>query len=176
MQNRAAEKEVINIFNEVLSTRASSEIIKTLNDMPILTVKTTLKNSGTNENIPCIVNNSFISIKTQPDTHCIFELNIFREGSSKMNVYSKKFNKQKEEFWFLIFVERDFMTFRKFSFSRRTKRIDLPVQMPFQKDHSAIPKTYELPLNNMKFTHSVKLVSEHRNSETFAGNAGMQTA
>ncbi|KAJ8984827.1 hypothetical protein NQ317_013026 [Molorchus minor] len=120
MQDREKENEMCNILSELLGSRLSSEVMKSIKDMPILTVKTTIKNVNSNEIIPCEVDDCFIAIRTRTNTHCIFELNIFREGSSKMNVYSKKFNKQKEEFWFLIFVERDTMTFRKFSFSRRS--------------------------------------------------------
>ncbi|XP_018561947.1 activating signal cointegrator 1 complex subunit 3 isoform X3 [Anoplophora glabripennis] len=133
MDDKSATSQLSSILTDLLGSKASSEVVKAINDMPILTVRTTIKNHRNNEIIPWTMDQDVINIRSRPGTDCIFDLNIFREGSSKMNVNSKKFNKQKEEFWFLIFVERDNMNFRKFSFSRRAKRIDLPVQLPPQR-------------------------------------------
>lgn len=132
LQKKESEKRVFEALSDVLGSKAP-EIMKTLRDLPILTVNTTVKSQVNNTIIPTVQEDNVISIKIPPQTHCIFELNIFREGSNKMNVYSKKFNKQKEEFWFLIFVEGDSMSFRKFSFSRKSKKIQIPVEMPPQK-------------------------------------------
>lgn len=133
MEDKTAAGQLSNILSDLLGSKASSEVMRAINDMPILTVKTAIKNNRNNVIIPYTIDQDVINVRTQPGTDCIFELNIFREGSSKMNVYSKKFNKQKEEFWFLIFVERDNLSFRKFSFARRSKKIDLPVQLPHQR-------------------------------------------
>lgn len=132
IQNSNNESRIYNMFSDVLGSKAA-EVMKTLKDLPILTVKTTVKSLVDNSIIPTVQDNNAICIKMPPQTRCMFELNIFREGSGKMNVYSKKFSKQKEEFWFLIFVEGDSMSFRKFSFSRRTKKIEIPIDIPPQK-------------------------------------------
>lgn len=131
MQNSESKKQIFDSLNNILGNKAA-EVMKTLRDLPILTVKTTVKSLVDNNIIP-IVEDNVINIKLPAQACCVFELNIFREGSSKMNVYSKKFGKQKEEFWFLIFLEGESMTFRKFSFSRSTKKIEIPVEMPPQK-------------------------------------------
>lgn len=132
IQNGKSEKRILNLFSDILGNKAG-EVMKTLKDLPILTVRTTVKSLNNNTVIPSLQENNVISIKLPPQTRCMFELTIFREGSSKMNVYSKKFSKQKDEFWFLIFVEADSMSFRKFSFSKRMKKIEIPVEMPPQK-------------------------------------------
>lgn len=133
MTDKKKNAQITAILNDVMGERATSEILKTVRDLPIIRVRTTVRNMQNNEEIPIKIEQNFISLRTLPDIQCMFELNILREGSSKMNVYSKKFNKQKEEFWFLIFVEGDQMSFRKFSFSRKIKKIDIPLQMPATK-------------------------------------------
>lgn len=142
MENKATASQLSSALTDLLGSKASSEVIKAIYDMPILTVRTTIKNHQNNEIIPSTMDQEVINIRTRPGTDCIFELNIFREGSTKMNVNSKKFNKQKEEFWFLIFVERGNINFRKFSFSRRNKKIDLPVQLPPQRGNYRIELLY----------------------------------
>lgn len=127
-----SEKKIFLTFSNLLGNRAT-DVMKALRDFPILTVKTTVKSLADNQIIPTVQEDNVMSIKLPPQTRCLFELSIHREGSSKTNVYSKKLNKQKEEFWFLIFVEGDSISFRKFSFSRKLKRIELPVEMPPQK-------------------------------------------
>lgn len=126
------ERKLFEVFNNILGNKAT-DVMKILKDLPILTIRTTVKSLVDNSIIPCSEENNIINIKIPPQTRCLFEFNIFREGSSKMNVYSKKFNKQKEEFWFLIFVEGDNLSFRKFSFSRRMKKIEIPVEPPPQR-------------------------------------------
>lgn len=132
MQNADYDRRIVDIFNDILRNKAA-EVMKILKNLPILTVKTTVKSLADNNIIPTVEEDNVISIKLPPQTRCIFELNLFRVGSSNMNVYSKKFSKQKEEFWFMIFMEGDTMSFRKFSFSRRSKKMEIPVEMPPQK-------------------------------------------
>ncbi|XP_072381205.1 activating signal cointegrator 1 complex subunit 3-like isoform X2 [Diabrotica undecimpunctata] len=109
---------------------ASREVMKTLNDLPLLTIRTTIINTTSKETVPCLMEDNYYNVKVNANAQCMFELTVSRQGSSKMNVYSKKFNKQKEEFWFLIFIEENELTFRKFSFSKNFKKIVMPVQIP----------------------------------------------
>lgn len=132
MQNKDTEQQIFNVFKSVLGGR-TSEVMRTLKDLPILRVQTTVKSLVDNKIIPLMEEENAISLQLAPQNRCLFELTISREGSNKMNVYSKKFSKQKEEFWFLIFIEGDSMSFRKFSFSRKSKKIEIPVEMPPQK-------------------------------------------
>lgn len=98
----------------------------------MLTIKTLFKNIDNNQIVSLNIDKKsrFIDLQVNDNGKYIFQLDIHRDGSSKMNVYSKKFNKQKEEFWFLIFVEEETFSFRKFSFARHSKRIEIPVQFP----------------------------------------------
>lgn len=132
IQNKDTERKITQTLFDLVGSK-SVEVMKAMRDFPILTVKTTVKSLADSSVIPVIEDDNFVTVKMPCDTQCIFELSIFREGSSKMNVYSKKFSKQKEEFWFLIFVEGDSMSFRKFSFTRKVKKINVPVEMPPQK-------------------------------------------
>nr|CAH7750403.1 unnamed protein product [Callosobruchus chinensis] len=132
MQDKRMHDKLSNVLAELFKDKAS-EIIRTLRDLPILTVRTAVKDLNTQKSLECSINQDVLNVRASPEAQCMFELSIFREGSHKMNVYSKKFNKQKEEFWFLIFMEGENLTFRKFSFSKRVKRIELPVQMPAQR-------------------------------------------
>lgn len=132
MTNKTTAYSISDAVTELLGRNASQELMKTLKDLPILTVKTIVRTSEM-DSVPCTFDQNCISMRLKPQTQCIFELNIFRDGSNKMNVYSKKFNKQKEEFWFLIFIEGDSLSFRKFSFSKRMKKIEIPVEMPLQR-------------------------------------------
>ncbi|KAG5892631.1 hypothetical protein JTB14_019719 [Gonioctena quinquepunctata] len=133
IMNKNISQQLERSLTDLLGSKASIEVMRTLKDLPILTVKTSIKNVSDNSSTSCTDDHNVLTFKMAPDKQCIFELSIYREGSSKMNVYSKKFNKQKEEFWFLIFVEEDSMSFRKFSFSKRMKKLDIPVQMPSRK-------------------------------------------
>ncbi|XP_074028472.1 activating signal cointegrator 1 complex subunit obelus isoform X3 [Leptinotarsa decemlineata] len=133
ISDKSISNKFDNILMDLLGSKASKEVLIMLKDLPILTIKTSVKNVTDNITVSCTNEQNFLSVKMSPGKQCIFEWSMFRDGSSKMNVCSKKFNKQKEEFWFLIFVEEDTMSFRKFSFSKRTKKIGLPVQMPTRK-------------------------------------------
>lgn len=141
LSNRDTANKITNVLNEIFDKSASSEIIKTVNDLPMLNIKTTITNSNNNEKLSYTLKENFYNLDIKSDCQCIFELNIYRQGCSKMNVYSKKFNKQKEEFWFLIFVEENEMTFRKFSFSRNFKKIVIPVKIPKRRGKSFL-QTY----------------------------------
>ncbi|XP_056637201.1 activating signal cointegrator 1 complex subunit 3-like isoform X1 [Diorhabda sublineata] len=122
-------------LNDVLSGMfgrdSATEMMKILKDMPLLTVRTRIRNITDGVDIECDLEGGCYKVGVGAKRQCIFELNISRKGSSKMNVYSKKLNKQKEEFWFLIFVDGgNELTFRKFSFTKNFKKISIPVQVP----------------------------------------------
>ncbi|XP_060529591.1 activating signal cointegrator 1 complex subunit 3 isoform X2 [Cylas formicarius] len=121
---------ITNIFTESLGERSSSEIMKIINNLPILTIQTMVRGVLTNDVLRTSVDRDCVINMTGKEAmDCIFELEILREGSSEMNVYSKKFNKQKEEFWFVMFVMEHKVLFRKFSFNRKTKKVEIPAYL-----------------------------------------------
>ncbi|KAF7284822.1 hypothetical protein GWI33_021579 [Rhynchophorus ferrugineus] len=123
--------QVSNIFADILGNTASSEIIKTINDYPILTARTKVVNCHDNSSLEVTENhkNGFTEILgTEAGDH-MFSIDIYREGSNQMNVHSKKFNKQKEEFWFLILALEGHLIFKKFSFNKKNKILELPINL-----------------------------------------------
>lgn len=138
MQDKEMSSKISGVFQEVVGHKTATDIMKLINDFPILTVKTSLKNIQNSQSIPVNQHELDKQLELQSGGDYVFSWDIIREGSSKMTVYSKKFNKQKEEFWFLILVEGDNITFRKFAFSRRNKKIEIPVHIPSARGNSQL--------------------------------------
>lgn len=132
MYKKDNNQRIKQIFESVFGEKNGTQALKVLSDLPMLTIKTLFKNIDNNQIVSLNIDKKsrFIDLQVNDNGKYIFQLDIHRDGSSKMNVYSKKFNKQKEEFWFLIFVEEETFSFRKFSFARHSKRIEIPVQFP----------------------------------------------
>ncbi|CAG9769327.1 unnamed protein product [Ceutorhynchus assimilis] len=124
-------KDITSIFGKILGVNAAAEIMKTIRDLPTLTIQSIVANATNNTILDLETDkiNRLIRITGQEDADYLIKLDMTREGSRNMNVFSKKFNKQKEEFWFLILATENDLIFKKFSFSRRYKTIEVPVHL-----------------------------------------------
>ncbi|XP_050304437.1 activating signal cointegrator 1 complex subunit 3 [Anthonomus grandis grandis] len=123
-------RDFAKIFQDILGSKASGDIMKVINDLPAITIETTVINIGDSSRLEVDVDNSGnINVRGNREGEFLLTIDLMREGSAKMNVYSKKFNKQKEEFWFLVLQMEKEVIFRKFSFTRKNKKIELPVNL-----------------------------------------------
>ncbi|XP_066155619.1 activating signal cointegrator 1 complex subunit 3-like [Euwallacea fornicatus] len=130
MNNAEMQSGIFNIFQDALGTKAASEVIRTINDLPVLTIQSNIKSVHEGVELSMEMNeNQGVNVRGNSDGDYVLSVDIYRQGSSKANVHSKKFNKQKEEFWFIILVMEKELVFRKFSFSRRNKKIEIPIQL-----------------------------------------------
>ncbi|CAG9864266.1 unnamed protein product, partial [Phyllotreta striolata] len=131
--HRESYNRLTGILNDIFSKEMAAEIVKTLNDLPILNVKVNVTMNGSDKKLPCDLIGSYYQFSADSEAQYVFEVNVHRTGSRKMNVHSKKFNKQKEEFWFLLFLQEDEMTFRKFSFAKSAKKFLIPFKTPARR-------------------------------------------
>lgn len=124
-------KSALKVFERALGHKAATEIAKTLNDLPIVTLQTLVTSLDHEKSLTVQASerDSFVNVRGDTEGDYVFCLDLFMDGSSKMNVHSKKFNKQKEEFWFLILATNTGLIFRKFSFNRKNKKIEIPVHL-----------------------------------------------
>ncbi|KAL1501849.1 hypothetical protein ABEB36_007098 [Hypothenemus hampei] len=124
-------RKVSRIFEEIVGTNAGSEVMKSIKDLPVLSVQVRFTRVEDNVELNCKSDSQRNTIAVQGEEgDYVLMVDLLREGASKMNVFSKKFNKQKEEFWFMVLVkENKQLEFRKFSFNRKFKKIELPVHL-----------------------------------------------
>lgn len=123
-------RNISSILATILGGKASYDTIKMINDLPVLIVQTSIINIEDNTSLEIQANSqNLMDVRGSTEAKCMFILELSRECSNKMNVFSKKFNKQKEEFWFLIFAAEKKLIFRKFSFNRKNKKIEFPIYL-----------------------------------------------
>lgn len=132
MDRHKDNKEVLYIFTDIFGSKASSEIMKSINGLPILTIQTKISSCEMKNCIEPEVNEqncSIINLEIKGEGEYILTLELYRDGSSQTNIHSKKFNKQKEEFWFMVLSMEGKLEFRKFSFSKKYKKIEIPLYL-----------------------------------------------
>jgi activating signal cointegrator complex subunit 3 len=124
------KKMVIGLLEEMLDKQKASEVVKALMRIPILEVRFAVKDQTTNKAIDYKIDRNEVCLEVQTGSRCIFEFDVTRDGTNNLNVYSKKFSKQKEESWFFVMAaESELERMQRFTV-KRNKNLDVQVDIP----------------------------------------------
>lgn len=123
-----SKKDLYKQIFKAFQDKHVKEITQTSNHIPLLLMSLTLKNQDTGNYIDLIMDKSkqYFSVELQRNTNFMLTVELKRQGGP-LRVYSKSFNKQKEEMWFLLVRnEEGTQDFQRLSFkNRKTYQIQL---------------------------------------------------
>ncbi|ENN76138.1 hypothetical protein YQE_07311, partial [Dendroctonus ponderosae] len=125
--HRHLSRGIQDVFQSFLGQKAALEVMRAIGDLPLLTVQSSVVRGALALDVQA--DRDCVSVRGQEAGAYVLQLALTRDGSSRMSVSSKKFNKQKEEFWFLVLAMEGQLVFRKFAMTRRSKRLEVPVQL-----------------------------------------------
>lgn len=125
-------KAVTELLSEQFDQEKLDNLLKIINRMPMLETKFILRDTTNNQKIQYTIdeNENVVCVEVKPDMNCVLEFNILRHGTNNLNVFSKRFNKQKEESWFfLMAIEDNLIRMQRFVI-KRTKSLDVQIDFP----------------------------------------------
>lgn len=129
------KKAVVELLREQFDQEKLDNLLKIINRIPILEIKFIVRDTSNNQELQYSIdeNEGVVCLDVKPDMNCVLEFNILRQASNNLNVYSKKFNKQKEESWFFIMaIEDNLIRMQRFVI-RRTKSLDVQIDFPTER-------------------------------------------